>query len=95
MNLTQANHVMDFDRWCNPSVENQATDRAFRLDQAKNLQVHKFLCEGALKERIDDMVERKKEILKGVIGTGEGWLTELSTVELKDLFALRREALGK
>lgn len=93
LNLTKANHVIHFDRWWNPAVENQATDRAFRIGQTKNVQVHKFLCTGTLEEKIDEMIERKKEILQGVIGTGEGWLTELSTSELKDLFALRRETL--
>jgi SNF2 family DNA or RNA helicase len=94
LNLTRANHVFHFDRWWNPAVENQATDRAFRIGQTKNVQVHKFLCAGTLEEKIDEMVERKKGIAEQVIGTGEGWLTELSTAELKDLFSLRREAMG-
>jgi SNF2 family DNA or RNA helicase len=95
LNLTRASRVVHFDRWWNPAVENQATDRAFRIGQTKNVQVHKFLCAGTLEEKIDEMIERKKEIAEGVIGTGEGWLTELSTAELKDLFALRREAVGE
>ena len=95
LNLTRANHVVHFDRWWNPAVENQATDRAFRIGQIKNVQVHKFLCAGTLEEKIDEMIERKKEIAEGVIGTGESWLTELSTAELKDLFALRSEAVGE
>ena len=95
LNLTRASRVVHFDRWWNPAVENQATDRAFRIGQTKNVQVHKFLCAGTLEEKIDEMIERKKEIAEGVIGTGEGWLTELSTAELKDLFALRREATGE
>jgi len=93
LNLTRANHVFHFDRWWNPAVENQATDRVFRIGQTKDVQVHKFLCVGTLEEKIDEMIERKKEIAEKVIGTGEGWLTELSTAELKELFALRKEAV--
>ncbi len=95
LNLTRANHVTHFDRWWNPAVENQATDRTFRIGQTKNVQVHKFICAGTLEERIDEMIERKKEVAEKVIGTGEGWLTELSTTELKNLFTLRREAIGE
>jgi SNF2 family DNA or RNA helicase len=95
LNLTRANHVTHFDRWWNPAVENQATDRAFRIGQTKNVQVHKFICAGTLEEKIDEMIERKKEVAEKVIGTGEGWLTELSTDELKNLFTLRREAIGE
>jgi SNF2 family DNA or RNA helicase len=95
LNLTRASHVFHFDRWWNPAVENQATDRVFRIGQTKNVQVHKFICAGTLEEKIDEMIERKKEIAEKVIGTGEGWLTELSTAELRDLFALRKEAIGE
>jgi SNF2 family DNA or RNA helicase len=94
LNLTRANHVIHFDRWWNPAVENQATDRAFRIGQTRNVQVHKFICSGTLEEKIDEMIERKKEISENVIGTGEAWLTELSTAELKNLFALRKETIG-
>ena len=94
LNLTRASHVVHFDRWWNPAVENQATDRAFRIGQTKNVQVHKFLCTGTLEEKIDEMIERKKEIAEKVVGTGEAWLTKLSTAELKDLFSLRAEAVG-
>jgi len=94
LNLTGANHVFHFDRWWNPAVENQATDRAFRIGQTKNVQVHKFLCLGTLEEKIDEMIQRKQEVAENVVGTGEGWLTELSTAALKELMALRREALG-
>ena len=93
LNLTRASHVFHFDRWWNPAVENQATDRAFRIGQTRNVQVHKFLCQGTLEEKIDEMIERKKEIAANVVSAGEGWLTELSTAELKDLFALRAEAV--
>jgi SNF2 family DNA or RNA helicase len=92
LNLTRASHVFHFDRWWNPAVEDQATDRAFRIGQRRNVQVHKYLCAGTLEEKIDEMIERKKAVAGQVIGTGEGWLTELSNQELKRLFALRLEA---
>ena len=95
LNLTGANHVFHFDRWWNPAVENQATDRAFRIGQTKNVQVHKFICAGTLEEKIDEMIERKKEVADTVVGTGEGWLTELSNADLKEIFALRKEAVGE
>jgi SNF2 family DNA or RNA helicase len=95
LNLTRANHVFHFDRWWNPAVENQATDRAFRLGQKKNVQVHKFICAGTLEEKIDEMIESKKGIAAKVVGTGEGWLTELSTSQLKDLFTLRKTAVAE
>jgi SNF2 family DNA or RNA helicase len=94
LNLTAANHVFHFDRWWNPAVENQATDRAFRIGQTRNVQVHKFLCIGTMEEKIDDMIERKKDVAAKVVGTGESWLTELSNDQLRDLVALRQEALG-
>ncbi|MBW6470044.1 MAG: DEAD/DEAH box helicase [Methanosarcinaceae archaeon] len=93
LNLTRANHVFHFDRWWNPAVENQATDRAFRIGQTKNVQVHKFICDGTLEERIDEMIESKKALAENVIGTGEGWLTEMSTEQLRDMFTLRRKAV--
>ncbi len=95
LNLTSANHVFHYDRWWNPAVENQATDRAFRIGQTKNVQVHKFLCAGTLEEKIDEMIESKKRIAADVVGSGEGWLTELSTADLKELFALRKEAVSE
>jgi superfamily II DNA or RNA helicase len=94
LNLTAANHVFHFDRWWNPAVENQATDRAFRIGQTRNVQIHKFVCVGTLEERIDEMIERKKAVAEHVIGAGEAWLTELSTAEIKQLFALRQEAVS-
>ncbi len=95
LNLTRANHVIHFDRWWNPAVENQATDRAFRIGQTKNVQVRKFVCAGTLEERVSDMIEAKREIAEQVVGAGEGWLTELSTAELKELFALRDTAVAE
>jgi SNF2 family DNA or RNA helicase len=95
LNLTAANHVFHFDRWWNPAVENQATDRAFRIGQRRNVQVHKFLCAGTLEDRIDEMIERKQALAASIVGTGEGWLTELSNEALKELFTLRQEAVGE
>jgi SNF2 family DNA or RNA helicase len=94
LNLTGANHVFHFDRWWNPAVENQATDRAFRIGQKKNVQVHKFVCVGTLEERINSMIEQKKVLAESIVGSGENWLTEMSTDQLKELFALSREAVG-
>ena len=91
LNLTAASHVFHFDRWWNPAVENQATDRAFRIGQTRDVQVHKFLCAGTLEERIDKMIESKKALAESVVGAGEGWLTELSTDELREIMALRAE----
>lgn len=90
LNLTRANHVFHFDRWWNPAVENQATDRAFRIGQQRNVQVHKFVCTGTLEERIDEMIERKKALAESIVGAGENWLTELSTNELRAMVTLRR-----
>lgn len=89
LNLTQANQVIHFDRWWNPAVENQATDRAFRIGQKKKVQVHKFICPGTIEERIDAMIESKKEIAQSAIGQGEKWLTELSNESLKELWQLQ------
>jgi SNF2 family DNA or RNA helicase len=94
LNLTAASHVFHFDRWWNPAVENQATDRAFRIGQTRNVQVHKFLCVGTFEETIDEMIEKKQGVAASVVGTGEGWLTELSTAELKALFGLREGAVA-
>jgi SNF2 family DNA or RNA helicase len=93
LNLTRANHVFHFDRWWNPAVENQATDRAFRIGQQRNVQVHKFVCTGTLEEKIDAMIESKQALAASVLGSGEQWLTELSTDQLREMVALRREAL--
>src|SRR5204862_7331088 len=83
LNLTAASHVFHFDRWWNPAVEDQATDRAFRIGQTQRVQVHKFLCVGTLEEQIDAMIERKQEIAGATVGSGENWLTRLSNEELK------------
>ena len=89
LNLTEANHVVHFDRWWNPAVENQATDRAFRIGQKKNVIVHKFLTKGTVEERIDMMLEEKSRLSEDVIAaTGEAWITEMKNDELMDLFKL-------
>src|SRR6185503_5060433 len=93
LNLTKANHVFHFDRWCNPAVEDQATDRAFRIGQRRNVFVHKFVALGTLEERIDAMIEEKKQLSSLVVGTDEAWLTELDNNTFKDLIALRRGAV--
>jgi SNF2 family DNA or RNA helicase len=90
LNLTRANHIFHFDRWWNPAVEDQATDRAFRIGQKRNVQVHKFVTSGTLEEMIDDMIESKKGLAQAVVGRGENWLTELSTKELRQVVQLRR-----
>ncbi|MPY81064.1 MAG: ATP-dependent helicase [Actinophytocola sp.] len=95
LNLTAANHVIHLDRWWNPAVENQATDRAFRIGQQRNVQVRKFICTGTLEEKIDQMIEDKKALANLVISDGEGWLTELSTGELRKVFALSEGAVGE
>jgi non-specific serine/threonine protein kinase len=89
LNLTEANHVVHFDRWWNPAVENQATDRAFRIGQKKNVVVHKFITQGTIEEKIDAMLEEKAHLASAVIAaSGEGWITELENDELLELFRL-------
>jgi len=95
LNLTAANHVVHLDRWWNPAVENQATDRAFRIGQQRAVQVRKFICTGTLEEKIDDMIEEKKALADLVVSDGEGWLTELSTGDLRKVFALSAGAIGE
>ncbi len=93
INLTRANRVFHYDRWWNPAVENQATDRAYRIGQTQPVQVHKLICRGTLEERVDELIGRKQALAEEIIGSGDSWLTELSTDELRDLLLLRREAL--
>jgi len=95
LNLTAATHVFHFDRWWNPAVENQATDRAFRIGQKRNVQVHKFVCVGTLEEKIDEMIEKKKGIAEQVVGTSEAWLTALSNSQLRELMTLRASAVAE
>lgn len=93
LNLTRANHVFHFDRWWNPAVENQATDRVFRIGQTRNVQVHKFVCTGTLEEKIHELIESKKALSEQVVGAGENWLTELDTDALRNLLLLDRAAV--
>ena len=90
LNLTAANHVIHFDRWWNPAVENQATDRAYRIGQNKSVIVHKFISSGTIEEKIDRMLSDKKELAESVIGAGGGekWLTEMSDEQLFELLRL-------
>ncbi|MEG4573664.1 DEAD/DEAH box helicase [Microcoleus sp. N3A4] len=93
LNLTRATHVFHYDRWWNPAVENQATDRVFRIGQTRNVQVHKFVCTGTLEEKIHDMIESKKALAEQVVSAGENWLTELDTDQLRNLLILDRNAI--
>jgi SNF2 family DNA or RNA helicase len=95
LNLTAASHVIHVDRWWNPAVEDQATDRAFRIGQRRNVQVRKFVCVGTLEERIDAMIEEKKALAEQIVGTGEGWLTELSTEDLRAVLTLSPDAVSE
>ena len=82
LNLTAANHVIHFDRWWNPAVENQATDRAYRIGQEKNVMVHKFVSKGTIEERIDEIIKQKITLADSIIGSGEQWITEFSNEEI-------------
>ena len=95
LNLTAANHVIHVDRWWNPAVEDQATDRAFRIGQHRNVQVRKFVCVGTLEERIDAMIEEKKALAEQIVGTGESWLTELSADDLRAVLTLSSDAVSE
>ncbi|NEQ88613.1 MAG: SWF/SNF helicase family protein, partial [Moorea sp. SIO2I5] len=93
LNLTRANHVFHVDRWWNPAVENQATDRVFRIGQKRNVQVHKFICTGTVEEKINDIIESKKQLAEQTVDAGEDWLTEMNTEQLRDLVLLDRNAV--
>jgi len=95
LNLTAANHVIHVDRWWNPAVEDQATDRAFRIGQRRDVQVRKFVCVGTVEERIDAMIEEKKALADAIVGTGESWLTELSVADLREVISLAPEAVSQ
>jgi hypothetical protein len=88
LNLTAASRVIHYDRWWNPAVEDQATDRAWRIGQTSTVFVHKLVCRGTLEERIDGLLEDKRALADSVVGSGEGWLTEMSTDELRGMFRL-------
>ncbi|MEU0408360.1 DEAD/DEAH box helicase [Streptomyces griseorubiginosus] len=89
LNLTRAEHVVHYDRWWNPAVEAQATDRAYRIGQTRPVQVHRLIAEGTIEDRIADMLHRKRELADAVLGAGEAALTELTDAELADLVELR------
>ena len=91
--LTQANHVFHFDRWWNPAVENQATDRAFRIGQKKNVFVHKFITLGTLEERIDLMISDKQKMADSIVGNDESWLSKLDNQAFKELIALNKRSI--
>jgi SNF2-related domain/SNF2 Helicase protein/Helicase conserved C-terminal domain len=95
LNLTAANHVIHVDRWWNPAVEDQATDRAYRIGQRRDVQVRKLVCAGTLEDRIAAMLETKRALAERVVGSGETWLTELSNAELRDLVALSADAVAE
>jgi hypothetical protein len=93
LNLTAASHVIHYDRWWNPAVEDQATDRAYRIGQDKNVQVHKLVVQDTLEERIDTLLEEKRALAESVVGSGEAWVTELDDTALRNLVALGRGAV--
>jgi SNF2 family DNA or RNA helicase len=93
LNLTAANHVFHFDRWWNPAVEDQATDRAYRIGQRRAVQVHKLLAAGTVEEKVDRLLERKRDLASRIVGQGEQWITELDDRSLRELFALAPDAV--
>jgi SNF2 family DNA or RNA helicase len=96
LNLTAASHVIHFDRWWNPAVENQATDRAFRIGQTKNVLVHKFICQGTVEDKIDQMIETKQRLAGDFLNGGtDVMLTEMKDDELMRLVALDLAAAMK
>jgi len=89
LNLTRATHVVHYDRWWNPAVEDQASDRAYRIGQDRAVQVHRLVTEGTLEDRIAAMLVSKRDLAERVVGAGEGWISELSDAELADLVSLQ------
>jgi SNF2 family DNA or RNA helicase len=94
LNLTRATHVVHYDRWWNPAVEDQATDRAYRIGQDRAVQVHRLVTEGTIEDRVAQLLATKRELAESVIGTGEAWIGELSDDELTDLVSLRALSYG-
>ena len=92
LNLTAASHVFHFDRWWNPAVEDQATDRAYRIGQRRAVQVHKLVCAGTVEEKVDRMLAEKRALAAKIVGAGERWVTELGNDELRELFSLAADA---
>lgn len=95
LNLTKANHVFHFDRWWNPAVEEQAADRVHRIGQLRRVQIHKFVCIGTVEERIDRLLAEKSALADRIVGSGDEWLTGMSTVELREYLALSKEAIAE
>lgn len=95
LNLTAASQVIHYDRWWNPAVEDQATDRAWRIGQGRTVHVHKLVCEGTVEERIAELIDQKRALADAVVGTGEAWLSELSTEELRELVRLEAPVGGR
>ncbi|MFZ9851013.1 MAG: helicase-related protein, partial [Vulcanococcus sp.] len=91
LNLTRASHVFHIDRWWNPAVENQATDRAYRIGQQNRVLVHKFITSGSVEERIDRMIQEKSKLAEDIVGSGEEWLGGMDISQLKELVTLREE----
>ena len=88
LNLTAASNVTHYDLWWNPAVENQATDRAYRIGQNRNVLVHRLITLGTFEEKIDEMIKAKQELANLTVATGENWITELSNQQLKEIFNL-------
>ncbi len=95
VNLTRANHVFHFDRWWNPAVENQATDRAFRIGQKRSVQVYKFVVAGTLEEHIHTMIESKQNLAESIVNSGEDWLVDMDTEDLRKLLALHGKSIHR
>ncbi len=95
LNLTRANHVFHFDRWWNPAVEDQATDRVHRIGQTRRVQVHKFVCIGTIEDRIDKLLAEKSALAKHIVGSGDEWLTSLTTSELREYLMLSTEDVSE
>ena len=94
LNLTTANHVIHYDRWWNPAVEEQATDRTYRIGQERDVHVYKLISEGTLEKRIDDLIEKKKGLADQILGSGESWVTEMNDNDIYDLIRLREKVLA-
>jgi SNF2 family DNA or RNA helicase len=94
LNLTAASHVIHLDRWWNPAVEDQATDRAYRIGQKRSVLVHKLVSAGTIEEKIDEMIASKRKLAGSIVGSSENWITELSTEDLRSVISLRTDARG-
>ena len=90
LNLTAAQNVIHYDLWWNPAVENQATDRAYRIGQKENVMVYRFITKGTFEEKINEMIQNKEELAKLTVGNGETFITEMNTADLKNILTLRK-----